>query len=195
MRRLWVLVFLGTAGCLALVQHQGTWPCSADSDCKDGNVCRALGENDPACVAPDACVYGSDCSGNQQCISGTCGCTNGQSLCSGMCTDVRYDVNNCGQCGFQCPGSGEGCTEGVCQCATTWTLCGNRCVNNQTDPDNCGGCGTQCPQRAGCDTGVCACPMGQTACGNACVDTLTDNGNCGVCGSICAGTCTNGHCL
>jgi Concanavalin A-like lectin/glucanases superfamily len=81
----------------------------------------------------------------QSCSSSTCGgCQNGETLCSGVCTDPAIDTGNCGTCGNACnTGAGETCTAGVCVC-TTGTSCSGVCVDTTTNQNNCGMCGNVC---------------------------------------------------
>src|SRR3954453_21543295 len=39
-------------------------------------------------------------------------CPSGESCCSGTCTNLQTDTNNCGSCGHACA-SGEGCCSGT----------------------------------------------------------------------------------
>jgi hypothetical protein len=52
-------------------------------------------------------------------------------LCDLYCTDLGFDVANCGGCGNRC-------AEGL-------ICCSGLCVDIATDPLNCGGCGNYCP--------------------------------------------------
>ena len=82
----------------------------------------------------------------------------GQIMCSGACTDPRYDPRNCGACGTACP-SGQACRTGVCgACVAPEILCpGSYCSNVNTDPGNCGACGRSCPAGSTrCTLGVCS---------------------------------------
>lgn len=60
-------------------------------------------------------------------------------MCSGSCVDLATDRNNCGYCGFQCPG-GVDCTGGVCgtSCRAGFITCMGNCVDPQTDLQFCG---------------------------------------------------------
>jgi hypothetical protein len=53
------------------------------------------------------------CNTNFTCSGGTCACKAPFTKCSGACTDVQSDPNNCGQCGTACP-AGQSCTAGAC---------------------------------------------------------------------------------
>ena len=93
----------------------------------------------------------------QTCSSGTCGgCTGGESLCGGDCTDTAIDASNCGTCGTTCNTSGgESCIANSCGCASG-THCGTACVDTTTDPSNCNGCGISCGAAtcSSCDSGM-----------------------------------------
>jgi len=106
-------------------------------------------------------------------------------LCSGTCTNLQTDEDNCGSCGNVCP-AGASCSGGTCACpagyylfnnvcrpevvvpssavknvlcASPTTLCDGTCTNLQTDKDNCGSCGNTCPTNGGyCSGGICYCP-------------------------------------
>jgi hypothetical protein len=92
----------------------------------------------------------------QTCSSSTCGCTGGESLCGGDCTDKTIDASNCGACGTTCNAAGgESCVAGSCGCAGGMD-CGSICIDTTSDRNNCGGCGTPCPAAtcASCDSGM-----------------------------------------
>ena len=81
----------------------------------------------------------------QTCSSSTCGgCTGGESLCGGACTDETIDPSNCGACGTTCNSAGgESCIASSCGCASG-TDCSSVCVDTTSDQNNCGGCGIPC---------------------------------------------------
>jgi hypothetical protein len=93
----------------------------------------------------------------QTCSSSTCGgCTGGESLCGGDCTDTAIDASNCGACGTACNISGgESCISSGCGCASG-TDCSTVCVDTTSDQNNCGGCGAPCGAVtcASCDSGM-----------------------------------------
>ena len=93
----------------------------------------------------------------QTCSSSTCGgCTTGEVLCGGACTDKTIDPSNCGTCGTSCNTSGgESCIASSCGCASG-THCGTVCLDTTSDQNNCGGCGTTCSPVtcASCDSGM-----------------------------------------
>jgi hypothetical protein len=99
------------------------------------------------------------------------GCSGGEQCCSGHCSDVRFDPNNCGSCGHACP-AGSTCDGGECSCSDDKTNCNGQCIDTQFDHDNCGGCGNAC---TGCQT----CIEGQ------CTDSCGSDGYC----------CNNDHCV
>jgi hypothetical protein len=147
------------------------------------------------------------CTGGQQCNSGVCGCTAGQTPCNGQCVNVQTDLANCGACGNNCDSmplpagaTAWSCSGGTCSTtcmSATPTRCPNgSCVDLTNDSANCGTCGNVCGVGAWCVNGACACPAGQAYCNGACVADQTDPNNCGACGHVCgtgvdcsAGTC------
>jgi hypothetical protein len=82
----------------------------------------------------------------QTCSASTCGgCTGGESLCGGDCTDKTIDASNCGACGTTCNiAGGESCIASSCGCAGGTTDCSTVCVDTTSDQNNCGGCGAPC---------------------------------------------------
>jgi hypothetical protein len=137
------------------------------------------------------------------------GCAN---MCSGMCTNLKLDPQNCGSCGKACP-TGANCVQGTCQCGAvdggTTSMCGGQCVDTKSDVNNCGACNKACGsggdggglQGGGtwaCTNGMCTiqCVMPKTACPpTGCFDLQKDNTNCGMCGNDCMGNlCVGGMC-
>ncbi len=125
-------------------------------------------------------------------------CPSGQTSCSGVCVDTRYDPMNCGGCGMDC--GGDLCNMGTCSggCGVGTVECGGRCVDTQVDPTNCGDCGVTCMAGEVCGAGACTteCPPGTTDCSGSCVDTAANVSHCGGCGMACdAGlACFDGSC-
>lgn len=99
----------------------------------------------------------------KQCTSGGAGVTE----CNGTCVNTRSDKNNCGSCGFPCPGS-EVCRQGVCvpMCPSQMLLCGAAMTNVLTDNANCGFCGRACTGTETCSNGICL----ESACQATCSD-------------------------
>jgi hypothetical protein len=85
------------------------------------------------------------------CISGTCqySCSEGSVRCSGTCTEVETDPDNCGACGNVCPVWAPYCSDGIC----FDTNCGGADLN--WDSSNCGTCGNVCPWGTACVWGFC----------------------------------------
>jgi hypothetical protein len=99
------------------------------------------------------------------------GCSGGEQCCSGQCTDVRFDANNCGACGHACP-PGATCDGGECSCSDDLTSCSGQCVDTQADKNNCGSCGHACDTCEACVTGQCVsidCGPGNTCCQDNCM--------------------------
>ena len=128
--------------------------CPGGATCKDGQcqcptsqpvVCSNISPNhQPLCVSlhtsqtcgncDSTCLYGD-------CISGTCVCPQGTTLCSGECANTKTDTKNCGACGTTCIGGT--CSQGYCLCPTNYGDCSGTCVDLRRDP-NCGACGHSC---------------------------------------------------
>lgn len=135
-------------------------------------------------------------------------CPSGQNLCSGKCTDLRADSDNCGKCEWDCP-KGQICQSGQClppdltpvstatagiavtqevSCTSGQIICNGSCVDIFTDTKNCGVCGRSCKSQETCLNGRCgpACSKStETLCDKTCVDLKTDTENCGACGTAC----------
>ena len=93
----------------------------------------------------------------QTCSASTCGgCTGGEALCTGDCTDKTIDPANCGSCGTACNTSGgETCISSSCNCASG-TDCSGTCKDTTSDNANCGTCGHTCSSVtcASCGSGM-----------------------------------------
>jgi len=137
-------------------------------------------------------------------------CPAGQSMCSGACSTLNSDNNNCGTCGHAC-GAGAVCSAGVCTCSAGQVACqGGVCSNLSTDTHNCGACGTVCNTAnavSSCTAGTCTistCNAGFANCdgspANGCeTNTQSNTNNCGACGVVCSSanavsSCTAGAC-
>jgi hypothetical protein len=165
----------------------GLWQC--------GEQCVDIFSNERHCGACfSACSFDSDC------IMGAClsRCPNG-TFCSGVCTDVRIDPDNCGTCDVSCNDeSGGFCENGRCRCGGRQVSCPTGCVDLQTDLANCGRCGIACAEGQICADGACRfdCPSDFAECGGECRNLLTDPDHCGTCNNSCprAQVCRNGAC-
>ena len=99
--------------CGAPVCDAGYTPCNgacldATAILSDPFTCGASCATITACVAPGQA--------RTTCTAGVCGgCSPGFSVCGGACTDISYDVYNCGGCGKSCLGA---CRNGVCTAGT-----------------------------------------------------------------------------
>jgi len=63
------------------------------------------------------CSAHADCGAGQGCIDGACQCWSGdQKICGDSCQDVRWNDQNCGECGNACPSSAPSCNDGQCVC-------------------------------------------------------------------------------
>lgn len=123
-------------------------------------------------------------------------CDPGTINCSGACTRVVGDSNNCGSCGNVCP-SGVSCALGECTCMAPQLSCGGTCMDVMANPLHCGSCDNACGSGAVCRAGVCECATsGAQMCDGACVDVQSDPNHCGGCGNVCTAgrTCVAGAC-
>lgn len=141
---------------------------------------------DPSSDVSNCGTCGNFCTGDvganiASCNAGVCNytCKDGFAQCGGdpaapCTTDLMSDNNNCGACGYVCPGN-LSCNNGLCTCLLA-------CIDPQDlDFNNC----------------VCNCPGGLAVCGGGCVDLITDSNNCGACGNVCgpiAPFCQAGKC-
>jgi hypothetical protein len=120
------------------------------------------------------------------------GCSEGETVCSGQCVNLRLDVANCGQCGNQCPGDGlppgvipicggTACGQKCAEPGTTFCSDADGCVDRDTNRNHCGTCGNVCNVFQICQAGACEnCGPGQVACGNiCCLAVLCTAGQCG----------------
>ena len=162
------------------------------------------------------CGAGQVCGPDRLCTSNTVQCAAGETRCSGVCTDITHNRENCGGCvadgtGVLCKPS-EQCVPNsnnvpTCTpfCATGQTACaqaagGFICENLSNDRANCGTCGNVCPQGQVCtpagagQPGHCAieCLPNFTNCSASCRDLQTDDAACGACGTVCS---TGTHCV
>ena len=155
------------------------------------------------------------CNSDPRRLCGTCGsyacCAAGTGCCSGYCTDLASDFDNCGACDYVCqqPGRYEegACISGRCEysCFEGAVNCGGTCTFLDDDLENCGACGNVC-QDAGpngwnaCVGGQCVygCASGAVDCGGLCTFLDSDPSNCGACGNVCGGSipyCYQGACI
>jgi len=136
-------------------------------------------------------------------------CPSGRTSCSGTCTNLSNDAENCGSCGNICQ-SGQNCQNTRCiqpvssvpvvntralititpesSCIHGEIVCGSSCVNIFSDKENCGDCGRACGSQeisVNARCGSACTESGTTLCNDNCVDLNTDMDNCGACGTEC----------
>jgi len=137
-------------------------------------------------------------------------CSAEETVCSGACSNLNSDRDNCGACGNQC-GDGLVCSFGQCVegCDNGLVNCAGTCTDPAIDEANCGGCSATDPSHTcrddqTCTGGVCGCTQTDVVCGGLCTDPMTDNNHCGA-AADCAGAnggvacgsqeaCLNGVC-
>jgi hypothetical protein len=118
------------------------------------------GPDCPPCTEGQGCDVNSDCGPGLVCQGGTCvpDCPSGQTNCGGSCVDLQTDVQNCGDCGVQCP-VGATCEAGVCICPPAGTVCddGDPCTINDVWDGACACVGTplDCQPGESCYNGGC----------------------------------------
>jgi hypothetical protein len=203
----------------------GTYPCPAGEACNEaihacvsamppgcdtncafsvglGNYCSAAtgGMCVPGCDRSVGCGAGPCDLATHSCFrEDVCG-IEGESECSGICTDLRWDNRNCGACGVSCESDAPTCGDGVCTTCPDYVgvaSCSGSCVNILSDPQNCGSCGNACnlPEAVEpyCVSGACVvdgCWQPFADCdhqpANGCeTNTDSDVNNCGSCGHVC----------
>jgi hypothetical protein len=142
------------------------------------------------CIDPSTCT-GGRLPDYSQC---ECVCGEGQAFCNGTCIDVRFDPNNCGDCGAVCP-QGAVCNAGVCQCPPGQEVCTTqspRCVDVCTPPRvrfpdctcacapvSCPPGQTQNPTTCQCACAPVSCVPGQTQNSTTCLCECTTGTTCG----------------
>ncbi|MCA9547770.1 MAG: hypothetical protein KC613_25375, partial [Myxococcales bacterium] len=160
---------------------------------------------------PDGCggECGPGCGQGEVCDAGQCsaaGCPQGTFDCSGVCSRLIDDPDNCGSCGTDCPtrrGALTQCIEAECYLNCPGMEGRAQSVDFDNDPQHCGGCGVQCPGALGgqptCNGGQCQspCSRGEQVCDGVCVDLDDDPEHCGACGNACGegAWCNSGECV
>jgi hypothetical protein len=100
---------------------------------------------DPVPDGGDASSNGSWSYGTPKCVNSSCTwiCpTQSESVCNGLCFDMKQNHDNCGKCNNACAYD-EWCSDGVC-CKGGQSNCGGTCSDTTTDPTHCGDCTTKC---------------------------------------------------
>lgn len=193
--------------CLTACRNCNSNPTRLCGTCGSGYVCTDLSSVSNCGACFNSCNPGPY--ETAACIAGQCvyTCNAGAVNCSGTCTDLANDFNNCGACGARCsdptPYEVGMCVEGVCayECVPGAMYCGGLCIPVDSDPDNCGACGDICSEPTPhCVQGTCSgdapCPGGGTFCNGVCTNISFDTLNCGACGVVCGDgqTCLGGLC-
>jgi hypothetical protein len=93
-------------------QSSGGGPGGASSGGSSGATSSGSSGNSSA----NTCTQDSQCS-NGHCVGNACVCWDANAkVCNGVCTDVKYNNNACGECGKVCPASAPRCDYGSCKC-------------------------------------------------------------------------------
>ena len=148
----------GSAGTSSAADGGASGGTSSNAGGAGGGASSAGGTSGSAGGANGGSCDNVSCTGGLVCVSGTCQCPTGASLCGGVCltgTDILTNPAHCGKsgCGTACPDTAT-CASGVCQCPSGRTACGTVCADMAADPKNCGTCGTTCASGI-CTAGVC----------------------------------------
>lgn len=89
-------------------------------------------------------------------------CESHETLCNGVCTDIKTSISHCGQCGNICS-TDEVCVDGECSSCTA-TVCGSECVDTSSNANHCGGCNLACGKNMACSDAQCDCQSGYSDC-------------------------------
>lgn len=180
-------------GCVAV--------CKADTDCPQGDVCKAN-----QCVAPNGnpgnlvkCTSDKDCAAGEACVG-----SGATAYCTAQSNACQYS-SQCGQ--------GKVCANGEClaDCSQNASICsaGTTCVKGVCEPNanqctsdaQCSGSTPKCSEGscvAACDPNAAtsSCPTGEYCNDGACVTDNRPQPNCGNGGATCAAnqTCLDGFC-
>jgi hypothetical protein len=126
------------------------------------------------------------------------GCTGGQAMCGGKCTDTSSDDLNCGKCGNACTG-GTTCSSGTCTSGGGATC---QTCSTSAQSGSCKTAVTQCNNSSAC-SGLISCIQGCSS-NSTCIDNCATystyssgitlynnliNCICGACASECASQC------
>jgi hypothetical protein len=180
-----------------------------------GDPCKAFCNRFPRAQRTSCLAACQACSGDTSRLCGSGGalscCATGTTCCSGICTSLANDFDNCGACGAPCdyPGPYEdgACVDGHCfySCVPGAVDCGGTCTDLADDFDNCGACGAPCDYPGPYEDGACVdgrclywCVEGAVVCDGTCASLDWDSNNCGACGNICPEStpyCNQGVCV
>ncbi len=177
-------------------------PCCAgtDGDCLSNSDCCSDVCVEGTCAAGPV-INGQLCDDNADCLSETC--------CGSQCVDpatFQSDVDNCGQCGTECPGTNSECATVACNsgvCGYDYESSGTECV----EVAYCDGAGTcvECTLDVHCTSekceadNLCCVPESEiTTCDGGCGSKENNCGqsvDCGLCCTATAESCTaNSEC-
>lgn len=170
-----------------------------DSPCPSGEILCGDLCIDPTTDRNNCGECGKTCTSMEDCVEGTCTCTEPYKRCGDECVDTSSNSEHCGECYHACADP-LSCEEGMCKCPDGLMMCGEECVDTNTNPDHCGECNHSCNTSAGevCNgSGNCTteCEPGYTLCPGDpdppyCADLENERDNCGECGRSCGGTTT-----
>jgi hypothetical protein len=149
----------GNLGCCESSLPNAACILFANQSSKLGGAYKGCGKGGSQC---QACTLGA-----AVCEAGECQCGSGMTVCSGSCTSLTGDPDNCGSCGQACSHSHivtPTCTNSICggTCQPGYGDCNYDKLSDgcesilATDNNNCGSCGVKCGTGTTCVNGDCS---------------------------------------
>ena len=159
--------------CVPIVPPPSSFQCSADSDCKTGNICKGrMCIPDPTTLK--SCTTSADCSSSEKCQYGACVPSTSPVTCSPACsTDFACDKGKCvpivpPPSSFQCSADSDCKTGNICK--------GRMCIADPATLVSCTDSST-CASTEICQYGACV-PASSTCVPACSTDFTCDNGQC-----------------